>query len=151
MSDDRPKRPGSVSELEQADTPPVRIPTPPFGIDPLDFVRDELARLRRDTDVAFADIRGERGDNGKIGALKARVDTLSARAWWVLATAIAGLGGAAVKLVVVSSTFASVQASAADSAERVRSLESEVSTLRSQLVRRFVRDLVPASPGKDTP
>jgi hypothetical protein len=128
-----------------------RIPTPPFGVDPVAMLRDELAELRRDTDVAFADIRGERGDNGKLGALKARVDTLSARAWWVIATAIAGLGGAAAKLVIVSSTFASVQASAADSAERVRALEAEVSTLRSQLVRRVFRDLVPASPGKETP
>ena len=128
-----------------------RVATPPFGVDPVATLRDELAELREDTAVALADIRGERGDNGKLGALKARVDTLSARAWWVIATAIAGLGGAAAKLVIVSSTFASVQASAADSAERVRALEAEVSTLRSQLVRRVFRDLVPASPGKETP
>lgn len=124
--------------MHDADRPPADQ-----RIDDVDRRLDELAKS---TAVAFADIRGERGDNGKLGALKARVDTLSSRSWWVLSTALAGLGGAAAKLVIVSSTFASVQASAADSAERVRALETEVSTLRVQLVRRLVRDLVPALP-----
>lgn len=35
-------------------------------------------------ETAIVDIRGERGDNGKLGALKARVDVADSRRWQVL-------------------------------------------------------------------
>jgi len=41
-------------------------------------------------ETAIVDIRGERGDNGKLGALKARVDVAEARRWWAV-TFAAGL------------------------------------------------------------
>lgn len=61
------------------------------------------SRQRRDTgdtsafekridgvETAIVDIRGEHGNNGKLGALKARVDTAESRKWWAL-TFAAGL------------------------------------------------------------
>lgn len=51
-------------------------------------------------ETAIVDIRGERGDNGKLGALKARVDQAEARRWWAV-TALAGL-----VLTVISASIA---------------------------------------------
>ena len=53
----------------------------------------DSGQLRRDIDalqLAIVDIRGEHGNNGKLGALKARVDQAESRRWWAV-TALAGL------------------------------------------------------------
>ena len=47
----------------------------------------DTTRLRKDIDaleLAIVDIRGEHGNNGKVGALKARVDQAESRRWQVV-------------------------------------------------------------------
>jgi hypothetical protein len=51
---------------------------------------DELVDRIDRVETAIVDIRGEHGNNGKLGALKARVDSTEARRWWVI-TFLAGL------------------------------------------------------------
>jgi hypothetical protein len=57
-----------------------------------------LAARIGDLELAIVDIRGEAGTNGKLGALRERVDKAESRRWWAV-TALAGmivtvLGGA---------------------------------------------------------
>jgi hypothetical protein len=42
-----------------------------------------------DLELAIVDIRGEAGTNGKLGALRERVDKAESRRWWAV-TALAG-------------------------------------------------------------
>lgn len=52
-------------------------------------------------ETAIVDIRGEHGNNGKLGALKARVDTAEARRWW----AVTALAGVVITLISASIAF----------------------------------------------
>lgn len=110
-------------------------------------VREDLARLRNDHTTAVTDLRGQHGDNGKVGELRRRLDTLSSRAWWLLTLAIGSIGAAALKLVAVTTAFNHVAERSAHSADQLRILQAQVLTIQSALL---VRDLVPApEPGKD--
>lgn len=60
--------------------------TPATGVPALDSLDARIDAV----ETAIVDIRGEHGNNGKLGALKARVDTAEARRWWAF-TALAGL------------------------------------------------------------
>lgn len=60
-----------------------------------------LERRVDGVETAIVDIRGEHGNNGKLGALKARVDTAESRKWWAL-TFVAGL---LVTVITAAVTF----------------------------------------------
>jgi hypothetical protein len=99
------------------------------GIDISEHIEDD-ARMHREIAVALADIRGERGDNGKLGALKSRVDILTTRAWALVALVIGGVASMALKLVMVGRTFGELETEVAASKARIALLES-VLLLRS--------------------
>jgi hypothetical protein len=50
----------------------------------------ELAKRIDDVETTLVDLSGKSGNNGKVGALKERVDKTEARRWWVI-TFVAGL------------------------------------------------------------
>ena len=115
----------------------------------------DLAKLRNEHTAAVTDLRGERGDNGKVGELKRRVDGHASRAWW-FTTFVLGLAGAAVmKVATVVTAFNAVAATAAQSRDEIRILQAQVQTLQSALLVRDSmpdRDSMPApGPGKDQP
>jgi len=80
--------------------------------------------LRKELDaaqLAIVDIRGESGNNGKLGALKERVDKAEARKWWAI-TFIAGL-----IVTIIGSAFAF--------GSRIGALETDVETLKARALR----------------
>lgn len=111
------------------------------------------SRARRDTDgtkalvdrvdgveTAIVDIRGERGNNGKLGALKARVDALMSRAWWLVTVLVGGVGAAAVKLIIVGRAYGELETEVQANKARIQLLERVV-FLKSR----------PAAPEKESP
>lgn len=103
------------------------------------------ARQRRDTgdtaalerrvdavETAITDITGKSGNNGKLGALKERVDKAEARRWWAV-TFVAGL-------VVTALGFAFSFGS------RLGSLETEVETLKARRGRVHIPGFQPEYP-----
>lgn len=107
-------------------------------------VADDLAQHRTACTAAITDIRGERGDNGKIGEVRRRLDALTARAWAVLLLFLGGLAAAAREVVLITTAFNAVADRSIHSAEQIRVLQAQVQTIQSALL---VRDLVPR---KDT-
>jgi hypothetical protein len=90
-------------------------------------------KIRRDIDAletAITDIRGERGDNGKLGALKARVDQAESRRWW----AITALAGVVVTVISASIAFG----------RWMSSVETDVEWLKQ---RRYIS--MPGNPAKE--
>lgn len=100
------------------------------------------ARKRRDTgdeaalekridaaETAIVDIRGENGTNGRLGALKERVDKSEGRRWWAV-TAAAGL---VVTVISAAIAFGSWMGS----------IETDVATLKAA---RVYRSFMPESP-----
>ncbi len=63
-----------------------RFQRPPTADDGCDATESRLNAL----DMAIVDIVGSSGNNGKLGALKERVDKADARKWWAM-TFMAGL------------------------------------------------------------
>lgn len=80
-----------------------------------------LARRIDDLETTVVDISGKTGNNGKLGALKERVDKAEARKWWAL-TFIAGL-----IVTIIGSAFAF--------GSRIGALETDVETLKARRAR----------------
>lgn len=84
----------------------------------------DTALLRREIDdlqLAIVDIRGESGSNGKLGALKERVDKAEARKWW----GVTFLAGLAVTVISAAIAFGSWMGS----------IETDVETLKQRTFR----------------
>lgn len=102
----------------------------------LNALNDEVEVLRTKTEVGLADVRGERGDNGKLGELKRRVDQLEGRRWWLM-TFIAG-------------TIITVLGSAIAFGRWMGSIDADIATLKARSYR--AQPFAPASgKGTDTP
>jgi len=99
----------------------------------------ETSTLRKAIDAletAIVDIRGERGDNGKLGELKRRVDVAESRRWW----AVTFLAGLAVAVVTAAIAFGVWKGS----------IETDVDNLKARAFR--VRNSLPEYPAaKETP
>jgi hypothetical protein len=94
----------------------------------------ELERRVDAVETAITDIRGESGHNGKLGALKERVDKAELRRWWAV-TFIAGL-------------IVTILASAIAFGRWMSSLETDVQWLKARTQR--VRGMTSEQLGEDT-
>lgn len=81
---------------------------------------------------SVVDISGKSGNNGKIGALKERVDKAESRRWWAI-TFVAGL-----VVTGIGSAFAF--------GSRIGSLESDVATLKARAYRAHASSFSPDDP-----
>lgn len=198
MSEDRPKRPGTMTDDERALIGRSRrVQTPPHGVAIAEFDDDftpvgvvmarieeamslderdrmlvhlfwqhtanmelrgrrrldetEAGKLRHDLDetrTAITDIRGQHGNNGKLGELRRRVDALTKWARSIIMVALGGLGAAAIKLVIVTRTFDAVEARARHNEQQIHILQTQVATLQAALIARRFRPLI--EPGKES-
>lgn len=85
---------------------------------------------------ALADIHGASGQNGKLGELRRRVDSLSKAAWLLVSVAVGGLGAAAIKLVMVVRAFDAVEARGEATAARQVELIDRVLRLETEALGR---------------
>lgn len=97
-----------------------------------------LAARVDDVETAITDIRGEHGANGKLGALKDRVDKSEARRWWVI-TFLVG-------------TLVTVLAAAIGLGRWIGSVETDIETLKARASRRapYSYPMPAEAPAKDT-
>jgi hypothetical protein len=118
-------------------------PTPrPHNVDTvLDKLWDETREdvKKQEVRLAAAERRlvatvGEDGDNGKVGTLTGRVDALYSKAWWFLATAIGGLAGAAVKLIIVVRSYSALEAQVMQNTQASKDLRSQVQAMQAALI-----------------
>lgn len=93
-------------------------------------LREEVDRI----DTAITDIRGEKGDNGKLGELRRRVDSLTSLARSIVMLAVGGIGAAAIKLVMVTRAFDAVEAKATHAQDSIADLRNHNATLQSQVL-----------------
>lgn len=83
---------------------------------------------------AIVDLRGERGDNGKVGELRRQVAELRSRAWWLFTAFVGGLGAALIKVVVITRAFDAVEARSHTNADQIKVLQAQVMTLQTALI-----------------
>lgn len=99
---------------------------------------------------ALADIHGASGQNGKLGELRRRVDSLSKAAWLLVSVAVGGLGAAAIKLVMVVRTFDAVEARSMHSAAQLLEVQARVLRLETAAITRRYRGAIDA-PERESP
>ena len=104
----------------------------------------EHAALRELAVRQFTDLTGVSGANGKVGTLQKAVDKMRDRMWWFTTFALGSIGAAAVKLVLVSRAYGSLETQVHANQARIELLERVV-FVRSQLSPPAV------TPGKDSP
>ncbi|MGE3453695.1 MAG: hypothetical protein AB7O24_01150 [Kofleriaceae bacterium] len=118
----------------------------------------EPERLRQRIEIlerAKVDIQGESGSNGRLGnltktvsAIAADVDKILSRAWWLFTLLVAGLGGAAVKLVVIGKAYGELETTVQNMKAQDERQSAEIVILHQQLQLRLNG---PAeAPGKDS-
>lgn len=113
-----------------------------------------LEKRIREVEIDMIDIRGESGDNGKLGnltglvkAINDELSKLSGRAWWAITVILGGLGAAAVKLVVIGKSYGELGTTVDNLKSQLERQQTEIFMLRQS--RRFT---MPAdAPGKDSP
>ena len=96
----------------------------------------EDAEVHRELAEKFADVHGVSGNNGKLGELRRRVDALSSKAWWLFTAFVGALGGALIKVVVVTRAFDSVEAKANHAEQQIQILHAQVLNLTTAALAR---------------
>lgn len=89
----------------------------------------DSAQLRREIDALQewrVDVVGQTGANGRLGALKGRVDVFMNRAWAVLLILLGGVAGAAVKLIIVGRAYGELETQVEANRARLQLLEGVV-------------------------
>lgn len=99
--------------------------------------RSAEAAMRRDINAcsrAIIDIRGEKGDNGKLGELKRRVDGHDKKSWGLITLLLGGVGAAAAKLVMVGQLYGELRADVTATQKQLSLLQAENQMLRAVLI-----------------